>query len=199
MRKSVVGPNCLIDHATNFLNDLTTDRARHNASSRALIFVAHSMGGLICKKAILLSRNNPEAHLQGIFNCTKGIVFMGTPHKGSWMANWAKIPAGAFGLVKSANKSLLKELETDDQLLETIQVDLWSMVQELRENGRHVEVTCFFEELPLPVAGKIVSKESATLEGYSSFSIHANHSDMVKFDSANENGFKRLLGELMRW
>lgn len=90
-------------------------------------------------------------------------------------------------------------METDDQLLEAIQVDFWSMVQELRENGRHVEVTCFFEELPLPVAGKIVSKESATLECYSSFSIHANHSDMVKFGSANENGFKRLLGELMRW
>lgn len=68
-----------------------------------------------------------------------------------------------------------------------------------RNYERMVEVTCFFEELPLPVAGKIVSKESATLEGYSSFSIHANHSDMVKFGSANENGFKRLLGELMRW
>ena len=110
VRKSVAGSNRLIDHATNFLNDLTTDRARHNASSRALIFVAHSMGGLVCKKAILLSRNNPEAHLQGIFNCTKGIVFMGTPHKGSWMADWARIPAGAFGLVKSAIKSLLKSI-----------------------------------------------------------------------------------------
>ncbi len=44
-----------------------------------------------------------------------------------------------------------------------------------------------------------MSKESATLEGYASFSIHANHNDMVKFASAEENGFKRLLGELIRW
>ncbi|RYP42199.1 hypothetical protein DL767_000363 [Monosporascus sp. MG133] len=29
--------------------------------------------------------------------------------------------------------------------------------------------------------------------------IHANHSDMVKFASAEENGFKRLVGELVRW
>lgn len=199
VRNPVAGSNRLIDHAANFLNDLTTERARHNASSRALILVAHSLGGIVCKKTILLSRNNPEAHLRGLFNCTKGIVFMGTPHKGSWMADWAKIPAGALGLVKSANRSLLKVLETDDQLLEAIQVDFWSMVRELRENGRQVEVTCFFEELPLPVAGKIVSKESATLEGYSSFSINANHSDMVKFGSANETGFRRLLGELERW
>lgn len=52
------------------------------------------------------------------------------------MADWAKIPAEALGLVKSTKKSLLKVLETDDQLLEAIQVDLWLMVRELRENGR---------------------------------------------------------------
>jgi protein SERAC1 len=101
--------------------------------------------------------------------------------------------------VKSINKSLLEILETDNQFLESVQVRFWAMVRELREGGRSLEVTCFFEELPLPVVGKVVSKESATLEGYNSISIHANHIDMVKFVSAEDNGFKRLLGELMRW
>jgi hypothetical protein len=179
--------------------DLTADRRCSNALSRPLIFVAHSLGGLVCKKAILLSRNNPEAHLRSVFNCTKGIIFIGTPHKGSWMADWANIPAQAVGLVKSANKSLLGILETDDQLLESIQIEFWSMVRELRECGSPFEVTCFFEELPLPVVGKVVSKESATLEGYTAVSIHANHSDMVKFASVEETGFKRLVAELDRW
>jgi hypothetical protein len=199
VRKGVAGSNRLIDHATNLLHDLTTDRDLNNASSRPLIFIAHSLGGLVCKKAILLSRNNPEAHFCDIFDCVKGIIFMGTPHKGSWMADWAKIPASAFGLVKSTNKSLLGILQIDDQLLESIQVEFWSMVRGLRESGRRFEVTCFFEELPLPVVGKVVSKESATLEGYASFSIHSDHSDMVRFASAEENGFKRLLGVLARW
>ncbi|KAF7170941.1 hypothetical protein CNMCM6106_005492 [Aspergillus hiratsukae] len=199
VRKSVAGSNRLIDHATNLLNDLTTDRDLHNAVSRPIIFVTHSLGGLVCKKAILRSRNNPDAHLRSIFNCTKGVIFMGTPHKGSWMADWAKISAGALGLVKSTNKSLLDILRTDNQLLEAIQVDFWSMIRELRESGRRLEVICFFEELPLPVIGKVVSKDSATLEGYNLISIHANHRDMVRFSSANDNGFKRLLGELVRW
>lgn len=199
VRGSVAGSNRLIDHATNLLNDLTTDREVYNAASRPIIFVAHSLGGLVCKKAILRSRNNPDAHLRNIFNCTKGMIFMGTPHKGSWMADWAKISAGALGLVKSTNKSLLEILRTDNQLLEAIQVDFWSMIRELRENGRSLEVTCFFEELPLPVVGKVVSKDSATLEGYNLMSISANHRDMVRFSSANDNGFKRLLGELNRW
>ncbi|GFG21264.1 putative Pfs, NB-ARC and TPR domain protein (JCVI) [Aspergillus udagawae] len=199
VRGSVAGSNRLIDHATNLLNDLTTDRNLHNAASRPIIFVAHSLGGLVCKKAILGSRNNPDAHLRSIFDCTKGVIFMGTPHKGSWMADWAKISAGALGLVKSTNKPLLEILRTDNQLLEAIQVDFWSMIRELRENGRRLEVTCFFEELPLPVVGKVVSKDSATLEGYNLISIRANHRDMVRFSSTNDNGFKRLLGELDRW
>jgi protein SERAC1 len=198
-RKSVASSNQLIDHATNLLNDLTTERAVCDASSRPLIFVAHSLGGLVCKEAILLSKNTPEPHLQGIFDCTKAIAFLGTPHKGSWMADWAKIPASALGLVKSTSKSLVKVLETDDQFLESIQGRFVTMMRDLREAGRRLEVTCFFEELPLPIVGKVVSKESATLESYSSFSIHANHRSMVRFSSTEDNGFKRLVGELVRW
>jgi protein SERAC1 len=200
VRKSVASSNRLIDHSTNLLNDLTTDRASsNNDSSRPIIFVAHSLGGLVCKEAILLSRNNPEVHLKTIFDCTKGIIFMGTPHTGSWIADWAKLPASALGIVKSTNKMLLKILETDDQLLESIQIAFLSMIRDVRESNRRLEVTCFFEELPLPVVGKVVSKESATFAGYNPIRIHANHSDMVKFASAEETGFKRLLGELTRW
>lgn len=199
VRKTVASSNRLIDHASNLLNDLTTDRASTNTSDRPIIFVAHSLGGLVCKEAILLSRNNPEVHLKRIFDCTKGIIFMGTPHTGSWMADWAKVPASALGIVKHTNKSLLKILETDDQLLESTQVRFLAMIRDLRENNRRLEVTCFFEELPLPVGGKVVSKDSATFAGYNPISIHGNHSDMVKFASAEETGYKRILGELTRW
>jgi protein SERAC1 len=110
-----------------------------------------------------------------------------------------RIPASALGFVKSTNKSLLSILQTNDQLLESIQIRFWAMIREVRESGRRLEITCFFEELPLRGVGKVVYKESATLEGYNAISIHANHSDMVKFGSMEDNGFKRLLGELIRW
>ncbi|KGO49096.1 hypothetical protein PEXP_011450 [Penicillium expansum] len=195
LRKSVASSNRLRDHATNLLNNLTTDRASCNASSRPLIFVAHSLGGLVCKMAILLSRNNPDTHLRGLFTSIKGIIFMGTPHKGSWIAEWSKIPAKALGIIKSTNKGLLTVLETENQLIQSLQLDFMNL---LRESG-NLKVTCFYEELPLPVVGKVVCKESATLDGYNSIGIHANHSDMVKFASKEENGYKSLLGELQRW
>ncbi|KAH6667779.1 P-loop containing nucleoside triphosphate hydrolase protein [Halenospora varia] len=182
VQASVASKNRLTDHALNLLIDLTNDRASCNASGRPFIFVAHSLGGLVCKEAILSSRNNPEPHLRDVFEHTTGIIFMGTPHRGSWMADWMKIPASGLGVLKSTNKSLLQVLETDDQLLESIQVRFWSMVREQRES-----------------VGQVVSKVSATLEGYTSVSVHANHRDMVKFRTENDNGFKRLIGDLMRW
>ncbi|PCD21524.1 hypothetical protein AU210_016485 [Fusarium oxysporum f. sp. radicis-cucumerinum] len=197
--KSVASSNRLIDHAMNLLTDLTNDRRRRNASGRPLIFVVHSLGGLVCKEAILLSRNNPNRSRQDFFTHIKGVVFMGTPHKGSWMADWSGIPAKALGLVKSTNRSLLEVLETNNQYLESIHVRFLSMMREQREAGRQLEVACFFEELPLSTVGKVVSKESATFEGYDPITIHANHADMVKFGSAEENGFKRVVGELTAW
>lgn len=201
IRKSVASSNRLIDHSTNLLNDLVAYRASNDdvSSTRPIVFVAHSLGGLVCKEAILLSRNNPDKHLKDVFDHTKGIIFMGTPHTGSWMADWAKLPASGLGIIKSTNKSLLKVLETDDQFLESLQIGFLSLIRDLREDNRRFEVTCFFEELPMPVVGKIVSKDSATFAGYNPISVHANHSQMVKFASAEETGFTRVFGELARW
>ncbi|KAJ5731165.1 uncharacterized protein N7483_005673 [Penicillium malachiteum] len=198
-RKSVASSNRLINHAQNLLGDLTADRGLCNASSRPIIFVAHSLGGLVCKKTILLSQNAAEPHSRALFNSVKGVVFMGTPHKGAWMADWAKIPASIFGLVKSTNLMLLDILQKDNQLLDSIQVDFLTMIRRLREGGRSIGITCFFEELPFPVVGKIVTTESATLDGYDIYSIYANHRDMARFASDEDPGFKRLLWQLHSW
>ncbi|KAJ5108899.1 hypothetical protein N7456_005574 [Penicillium angulare] len=198
-QKSVASSNRLIDHAQNLLGDLTADRGFCNASSRPLIFVAHSLGGLVCKKTILLSQNSAEPHSREIFNCLKGVVFMGTPHRGAWMADWAKIPASVFGIVKSTNVMLLDILQRDNQLLDSIQVDFLTMIRRLREGGRGIQITCFFEELPFPIVGKVVTQESATLDGYEIYSIYANHRDMVRFGSEEDPGFKRLLWQLHSW
>lgn len=199
-RKSVVaGQNGLADHAKNLLNDLTADRASCCASSRPLVFIAHSLGGLVCKEALLISKDSPEAHLRSIFASATAIAFMGTPHRGYWLADWADKPASALGIIKSTNKSLLQILQTSNQYLQSVQDRFISMLREQHLTGRDLEITCFFEELPSPRIGQVVSRTTATFEGYNSLSIHANHKDMVKFGSPEDNGFKRLLGELKRW
>lgn len=92
---------------------------------------------------------------------------MGTPHRGSQTADWGNIPASALDVIKSSNQSLLTVLQTNDAYLQSVQDRFWSMVRESQSAGRGVDVTCFFEELPLLGFGKVVSKDSATLEATS--------------------------------
>lgn len=199
LRKSVASTNGLIEHATTLLNDLATERASSNATSRPIIFVAHCIGGLVCKEAMLLSRNHPEPRLRAIFESTKGLAFMGTPHDGSWTRDWANIRASDLGVLKSTNRSLLEILETDDEYLQSVQDRFGSLIQEKPTDGHGLEITCFFEELPLPGVVELVPKKSATLGNQDPIGIHANHYDMIRFSSADEHGFKRLLESLIRW
>ncbi|KAK0718111.1 hypothetical protein B0T26DRAFT_597541, partial [Lasiosphaeria miniovina] len=187
-------------HATDLLTDLSTNREGTSASSRPLIFVAHGLGGLICKSAILLSRNKAEDSLQSIFNYTFGVLFIGTPHRGSWMDDYASIAASVIDLATPNHKGLLDFLKADSQLLEFIQDDFWSMIRQLRENGRIIRITCVYEELPLEALGKlVVPQQTATQDGYPSLSIHADHVKMVRFGSIQNAVLIRLLGELRGW
>lgn len=197
--KSVASHNGVLDHAKNLLNDLTRTRIGRDVS-RPLILVAHSLGGIVSKEAILLSRNNSQAHLRWMFDCVHGVVFMGTPHKGSWMADWAKISANALGLAKSTNSSLLDILKEENKYLESIHDRFCDMLKEQHRSRRAIEVICFFEELPMPyIKRMVVPKKSATIDGYPSFSIHEDHRNMVKFGSNRDPSFQRVLGELQRW
>lgn len=124
---------------------------------------------------------------------------MGTPHDGSWMRDWANIRASDLGFLKSTNRSLLEMLETDNEYLQSVQDRFWSLIQEEPTDGRGLQTTCFFEELPLPGMVELVSKKSATLGNQDPIGIHAHHCDMVRFGSVDEHGFKRLLELLIGW
>lgn len=194
--------NQLTDHAMNFLQKVTADREKNNASDRPLIIVAHSLGGLVSKQAILKSKNSPEVHLQNLYNMTKGIIFMGTPHTGSWIADWGEIFVDIFGILKSTNMTLLRVLQTKDELLLSLNEDFLYLLRTLREgpkNGKKISVICFFEELGYPKFGHIVSKASATFASDPPISVHANHSDMVKFATTIDDGFQSVAAQLRRW
>lgn len=200
VKMQVSSQNGLRDHAGHFLDQIVTDREAILADGRPLILVAHSLGGLVAKKAILMSRDNPDAHLQDLYKSLRGIAFMGVPHRGSWMADWSTIPVSVFGIVKSTNTTMLKILKSDDPLLWDTQKEFLLMVRKDNQDGPKFDMTCYFEELPLVVLGKrVVSPTSATLDGYKEVSIHANHSDMVKFDSKEDPAFKSLFMGLVRW
>ena len=192
----------MTDHAMKFLQKVVENREKDHAMKRPLIILAHSLGGLVSKQAVLKSKISPEIHLQNLYNMIIGIIFMGTPHTGAWMADWSKIPADVFGILKSTNTSLLRVLQTKDELLHSLNVDFLSLLRVLREspeNDKKINVKCFYEELGYPKVGKIVSTASATFASDPAISVYANHSSMVKFSSTADDGFSSVAAELNRW
>jgi hypothetical protein len=71
------------DIAWDFLVALEAER--RPASSRPILFVAHSLGGIIVKELLRRASGcqSHQTHLRGVFNSTIGIVFFGTPHGGA--------------------------------------------------------------------------------------------------------------------
>lgn len=77
----------LFSHARNLLYDLQSERRK--VSDRPLIFVAHSLGGILVKECLRRSEVDSDPQIKSIYIATIGVLFFGTPHRGS--AHWASL------------------------------------------------------------------------------------------------------------
>ncbi|RSL64198.1 hypothetical protein CEP53_004146 [Fusarium sp. AF-6] len=192
--------NRVSDHAHTLLTSLASHRQSDDAAERPIIFVCHSLGGLVCQDALVTAKQRPEAHLQKIFHLTRGIVFLGTPHHGSSLAKWGEMLSRSVGMMKQTNTEIVRLLTRDSEVLARIQDCFHTLIMARnKEEMNNIEITCFYEELPMKRIGVVVPKHSATLPGYISIGIHSDHARMTKFGSRSEPGFLAVCGELKRW
>lgn len=77
----IVNKSTVYDIASDFLVSLEANRRQD--PSRPVLFVAHSLGGIIVKEILRKSNQNPQLHLRKICDSTIGIIFFGTPHNGT--------------------------------------------------------------------------------------------------------------------
>jgi hypothetical protein len=69
---------------------------------------------------------------------------------------WAEMLARSIGLLKQTNTQILQVLQTDSEVLARIQDSFHAMVRARgQEDMRPLEITCFYEELPLPGIGPV--------------------------------------------
>ncbi|KAL3296768.1 Kinesin light chain [Colletotrichum asianum] len=198
--RSVVSVNRVGNHAQNLLSALANFREDGDTNERPLIFVCHSLGGIVCEDALVSSLQRPEKHLKAILAATKGIIFMGTPHHGSGLAAWAEKLSMSIGLLKQTNTDIVRVLRSDSETLARIQDSFHTMIQSRNREGQgRIEITCFYEELPLPGVGLVVTQDSAILPGYVPIGLRNNHQDMTKFSALEDPGFIAVCAELRRW
>lgn len=190
------GQNTILKHAENFLLDLAGERAEEDGiePDRPIIFVAHSLGGLVVKQALITAREHESTQSENedyarILRNTIGIIFLGTPHKGSDQARWDAVAANlARILKKDHNDTIVEALSRGSSVLESLQSSFTGI-------SDRFSYSTFTEEREYPNIGKIVDDESAVLylPKETRNSLPANHLGMSRFGSLSETGFKRIV------
>ncbi|KAM5374848.1 hypothetical protein ACJZ2D_006192 [Fusarium nematophilum] len=164
--------------------------------TRPIVFVGHSLGGLVIKQALIKAREyqgqRRYAWQSALGNHCAGIVFMGTPHRGADLAAWGATAVRlAQAMGKSANDEIVASLKSGSPVLESLQ-DSFAGIQ------NRYNIHTVLEAQAMHGIGKVVEDYFARLdcENEECFSIAANHRNMCKFSSSWDPGYRRVAAAL---
>ena len=183
-------------HSETLLGDLASKRIDESEKETPIIFIAHSLGGIIVKDALQLSAKD-NSYLKEIAAATTGVMFLGTPHHGSKAASLGKL---AFRIVQAflqdPNTKILQGLEVNSEILERISRGFGQLLAA----ADRIRVHSFREELN--THGMMIVDSFSSTVGYfkeTRGSLHANHKDMARFTSSDDIKFQRVTAVLKRW
>lgn len=166
---------------------------------RPVIFIAHSLGGILLKEALKQSWKS-SLDMKVVVESTVSTIFMGTPHRGSELASTG------LGLEKLAK---IFRFDTSDALLRVLKIDstiLDTLVEEFAQvlDSERFLVYTFRESrklrIPLTLNEKVVSNASSRI-GYAHEMvdfINANHREMCRFTDRFDQGYQKVKSAIKR-
>ncbi|KAF5535202.1 ankyrin repeat [Fusarium phyllophilum] len=126
---------------------------------RPIIFICHSMGGLVVKKAIILAHEQQQTYT-AMAESKIGIVFLATPHRGSSLATPGQFVAKllrALQLGLGTNTKLPTSLCPDAEIL-------WDISSQFVHRATDIQIKTFYETDSCPsMSSLVVEKDSAVL------------------------------------
>ncbi|OTA79757.1 hypothetical protein M434DRAFT_40981, partial [Hypoxylon sp. CO27-5] len=179
----------LREHAENLLNLLEESRSvKKTDPERPLMFICHSLGGLLVKRALVHSNNNIT--YQAIRKSTFGIAFFGTPHRGGHHARIGDVVAKvARSISGSPSNNFMNALKEGSCFLDIISDDFRQLLEDF-------QILTFYETQPLGLLGIIVDRKSAILGLPSSrerlIPLDADHKNICKFDNDRDPKYRQV-------
>ncbi|KIW37401.1 uncharacterized protein PV06_10444 [Exophiala oligosperma] len=177
----------IMGFARSLLFDMRYSRGQQSNSIRIgdvpIIFVAHSMGGLVVKKAYLMAQHDNSC--QELARSISGIIFLSTPHRGSSLANTLDL---ILRSILQPKRPFIKELERNSSAIEDIN-------EEFRHVAPKLSIISFYEELHTVILSQplmIVTRDSAILgyENEQTRGLNADHHTICKFENDRDPSFK---------
>ncbi|KAK1240279.1 hypothetical protein MKX08_007721 [Trichoderma sp. CBMAI-0020] len=163
-----VNQNSILSHSRDLLFALYRERV----PNRPLVFVAHSLGGIIVKEMLAKSSTSVGPGYKSIVECTAKIVFLGTPHRGSQdvaaLGEIARSIISSLGMETTSTILDALGLKTSD--LDRAQEEFSKLWQEY-----DFEVKTFQEGLSLAKLGKKIVPDYS-----SSIGDHREHSETLQ-------------------
>lgn len=132
-------------HARNLLHRIKNTRA--DCPGRPIIFVAHSLGGILVKDAIIESaKHKHQPPLKDISESCFAIFFFGTPHRGSDAAKYgARIGMVLEVCGLEVNQTVLRALRPDGEKLSAVELDFNDLLNEPIPPTEKIQV-CSYRE-----------------------------------------------------
>ncbi|KAH7010585.1 uncharacterized protein B0I36DRAFT_300281 [Microdochium trichocladiopsis] len=191
---SPVSQKSVGDHGWDLLCTLADNR--RDAPSRPLVFVAHSLGGLLSKVALTKANEHgqlkSQAHLLSIPQSTVGLLFFGTPHQGADPLNIAhRVLKSLAGLGVQYNDSIVQTLLQRGEYLNSIQ-DSFVILSK----HRRWTIFSFQEEFEDGRLGKKVVEDESSCIGDPELEtkrhIGKDHRDMVRFSGDSDPEYQKV-------
>lgn len=171
------------DFGQALLGDIqTTLSSRRNGSETPLVLVAHSMGGVIIKKVLLLAKQDPLYHR--IAARTHSMFFLATPHRG---ADSAQLLSNMLTIaVSHGSKPYVDNLMPGSDAIQVINDGFRHVLQ-------GIQLWSFFETVKTSL-GLIVPKDSAILDlpGERVQLSNADHRNICKFEDPSDSNYCTL-------
>ena len=165
---------------------------------KAIVFVGHSMGGLLIKQMLILCSKSSRHELQNICKQTKGVVFYCVPHFGSDISNWTV----KFDRIIFPSQEV-RDLMKDSQLLRNLNDEFLSLMGE-----KKIECLAFGETQRTKINFRkvkfetmMVPKESAKLPiGQHYWLANTDHFQACKPENTSSDSYlitKRFISQIV--
>ncbi|EWC45501.1 hypothetical protein DRE_05359 [Drechslerella stenobrocha 248] len=196
--------NMIHHHSETMVSRLHNFRSRKidgkNSTERPIIWIGHSLGGILIKRALIYSNSCGVDHnerLRSIRVSTQGVLFMGTPHMGSDLAKWGSLARKLLSFFPGVrlDSTMLSLLAQNSETLQNINT-LFTGI------SASFEIVYFYEELEtlLPTGQHeiIVPYSSAIVDSPNTekIGVHGTHQTMVKFKDELTPGYSDVAGIL---
>ncbi|KAF3910524.1 hypothetical protein ABW21_db0200526 [Orbilia brochopaga] len=185
--------------ASGLLDDL--DAERQDCRYRPIIFVGHGFGGAVIQKAYNMAGMN-EVEYPDIWRATTGIIFLGTPLRGS-----------QHDQIRTYRLIVAHKLPTEEYIQSILEEDSEALVDIAKEFSSFVNVRppsalvfCFFELKTTivmsrmdnkPIQELLVDEAAGILYGHPCLGLPLDHFALNNYKGPKDRNYLRVRNEII--